>query len=154
MRDDSNFATPFRQRSPPVKFTARFHPLHAQIGYCPAAHRIFRTIQAQTSDKIVNNPRQLLARPPQPAQRLAMENPLKGRAIGAATEESASTRSISLLALDRIEAALTRIENAAPTCIAKGADLRRRHEDLKASISQSLSGLDALLAQRVQAEDA
>lgn len=83
-----------------------------------------------------------------------MENPLKGRAIGAATEESASTRAVSLLALDRIEAALTRIENAAPACIAKGADLRRRHDDLKASISQSLSGLDELLAQRAQAEDA
>lgn len=53
----------------------------------------------------------------------------------------------SLLALDRIEAALSRIEGAAPACVARDADLRRRHDALKASVAQSLAGLDVLLTE-------
>ncbi|PNU05865.1 hypothetical protein A8V01_14605 [Novosphingobium guangzhouense] len=60
---------------------------------------------------------------------------------------------MSLLALDRIEAALARIEDAASACIGQSADLRRRHEDLKASVAQSLSGLDDLLARRIPVEE-
>lgn len=59
----------------------------------------------------------------------------------------------SLLALDRIEDALARIEAAArpsvsATASGGDADLRRRHDDLKACVAQSLAGLDELLAQR------
>jgi hypothetical protein len=55
----------------------------------------------------------------------------------------------ALLALDRIEEALARIEAAARPVVTDGdADLRRRHDDLKACVAQSLAGLDELLAQR------
>lgn len=50
----------------------------------------------------------------------------------------------ALHALDRIEQALARIEAAA----LQGADLRRKHDDLKACVASSLSGLDELLSQR------
>lgn len=67
----------------------------------------------------------------------------------------------ALRALDRIEAALARIENAAPAIIAPPTgdsdarrsdlghlDLERRHDDLKQSVARSLSSLDELLAER------
>lgn len=72
----------------------------------------------------------------------------------------------ALRALDRIEAALARIENAAPAIIAPPTgdsdarrhdlnhsdldhlDLERRHADLKQSVARSLSSLDELLAER------
>ncbi|WP_330701655.1 hypothetical protein [Novosphingobium resinovorum] len=69
-----------------------------------------------------------------------------------ATKEAPSPLAASLHALDRIEAALARIENAAPACIAQGPGLRRRHEELKASVAQSLAGLDELLATRDRTE--
>ncbi|WP_404481506.1 hypothetical protein [Novosphingobium sp. BL-52-GroH] len=57
----------------------------------------------------------------------------------------------ALLALDRIEEALARIETAARRFKTRpDADLRRRHEDLKACVAQSLAGLDQLLAEREQ----
>lgn len=55
----------------------------------------------------------------------------------------------ALLALDRIEEALARIEAASLAArTGEDADLRRRHETLKASVAQSLAGLDTLLAER------
>jgi hypothetical protein len=60
----------------------------------------------------------------------------------------------ALRALDRIEAALARIENAAPALFAAPTgdsdlrDLERRHADLKQSVARSLSSLDDLLAER------
>ncbi|KMS60013.1 hypothetical protein V474_08050 [Novosphingobium barchaimii LL02] len=55
----------------------------------------------------------------------------------------------ALLALDRIEQALARIESAAHHIKAgEDADLRRRHNDLKACVAQSLAGLDDLLASK------
>lgn len=60
-------------------------------------------------------------------------------------DEAPSPLALSLLALDRIETALARIERAAPACVAGGADLRRRHDALKSSVARSLAGLDELL---------
>lgn len=60
----------------------------------------------------------------------------------------------ALLALDRIEQALARIEAAAqavqdgPATREREDDLHRRHEALKASVARSLSDLDELLGQR------
>jgi hypothetical protein len=52
-------------------------------------------------------------------------------------------------ALDRIEAALARVEQAArapaPT-LAPDADLAARHERLRAAVAQSLRQLDGLIA--------
>ena len=50
----------------------------------------------------------------------------------------------ALHALARIEQALARIEAAAQ----QGADLRRRHDELKATVALSLEQIDVLLAQR------
>ncbi len=47
-------------------------------------------------------------------------------------------------AVDRIEAALARVEAAAR----ETADLRRRHEGLKASVARSLEDIDRLIADR------
>lgn len=74
------------------------------------------------------------------------------RATAVPPPESPSPLALSLLALDRIEAALARIESAAAACVAGGADLRRRHEDLKVSVAHSLSGLDELLQERIGVE--
>jgi len=55
----------------------------------------------------------------------------------------------ALLALDRIEEALARIEAASLAArTGEDADLRHRPEALKGSVAQSLAGLDALLAER------
>ncbi|WP_232493207.1 hypothetical protein [Novosphingobium kaempferiae] len=54
----------------------------------------------------------------------------------------------ALLALDRIEAALARIEMATTKAASDQTDLRRRHDDLKQSVALSLTGLDELLAER------
>lgn len=54
----------------------------------------------------------------------------------------------ALLALDRIEAALARIEMATTKVASDQTDLRRRHDDLKQSVALSLAGLDELLAER------
>lgn len=65
----------------------------------------------------------------------------------------------ALLALDRIEEALARIEAAANTAMTardaaptapdhEDADLRRRHEDLKTCVARSLAELDDLLVAR------
>lgn len=54
-------------------------------------------------------------------------------------------------ALDRIEAALARVEAASQKAARarhEHADLSQRHERLKATVSQSLGELDALLARR------
>lgn len=57
----------------------------------------------------------------------------------------------ALLALDRIEEALARIEAAARASgTSADADLRRRHDDLKACVAESLASLDDLLASREQ----
>ncbi|WP_379487665.1 hypothetical protein [Novosphingobium soli] len=75
------------------------------------------------------------------------------------------TEAPALLALDRIEAALTRIDAAreriAATCghaapaedsaedpAPHDAGLAARHENLKAAVARSLAGLDELLAAR------
>ncbi|MDR2857988.1 MAG: hypothetical protein LBV50_09085 [Novosphingobium sp.] len=50
-------------------------------------------------------------------------------------------------ALDRMEAALTRIENAASRAAAPDRDLAARHERLRAAVAQSLGRLDMLLAE-------
>jgi hypothetical protein len=50
-------------------------------------------------------------------------------------------------ALGRIEAALTRIENAAARPTASDRELAARHERLRAAVSQSLNQLDRLLAE-------
>lgn len=76
-----------------------------------------------------------------------MTNPHKDRVEAAHPAPTAPTPlALSLLALDRIEAALSRIEVAAPACVTRDGDLRRRHDALKASVAQSLAGLDGLLA--------
>lgn len=49
-------------------------------------------------------------------------------------------------ALARIEAALQRIENAASQQDRAAAELRARHDGLKAAVSKSLSQLDELIA--------
>ncbi|MFC3214766.1 MULTISPECIES: hypothetical protein [Novosphingobium] len=54
----------------------------------------------------------------------------------------------ALLALDRIDAALARIEAAASSNFGRDEDLRRRHDDLKQSVARSLAGLDQLLEGR------
>jgi hypothetical protein len=51
-------------------------------------------------------------------------------------------------ALGRIEAALTRIENAASRAPKPDEDLAARHERLRAAVTQSLQQLDSLLGQR------
>jgi len=48
--------------------------------------------------------------------------------------------------LERIEAALARIEIAAARQGSDSADLRARHEGLKTAVSQSLGQLDKLIA--------
>ncbi|KQM13075.1 hypothetical protein [Novosphingobium sp. Leaf2] len=64
-----------------------------------------------------------------------------------------------LTALDRIEAALSRIDAVLPTLLDRAASgktpqpvqdpqLAQRHENLKRSVAQSLSELDDLLAGR------
>lgn len=108
-----------------------------------------RTIEAATSDKIVNNLRQVLAPTTAAAQRFCMD-----KAIDVPAKDAPSPLALSLLALDRIEAALARIETAAPACVARDADLRRRHDELKASVAHSLAGLDGLLATRTGTEAA
>jgi hypothetical protein len=63
-------------------------------------------------------------------------------------------KALALRALDRIEAALARIENAAPALITPTTgerdvyDLERRHADLKQSVARSLSQLDELISER------
>lgn len=53
----------------------------------------------------------------------------------------------ALLALDRIEEALARIEAATDRPIVTGdPDLLRRHQDLKQCVGKSLASLDELLA--------
>jgi hypothetical protein len=49
-------------------------------------------------------------------------------------------------ALERIEAALIRIENAAGRPAAAADELRARHERLRSAVTQSLRQLDELLA--------
>jgi hypothetical protein len=49
------------------------------------------------------------------------------------------------LALDRIEAALARIENAASRDATSQDDLAERHQRLRAAVAQSLRQLDGLL---------
>jgi len=49
-------------------------------------------------------------------------------------------------ALERIEAALARIENATERRDSVTASLHARHEDLKAAVSRSLGELDKLIA--------
>ncbi|MCT2401034.1 hypothetical protein [Novosphingobium mangrovi (ex Huang et al. 2023)] len=49
-------------------------------------------------------------------------------------------------AVERIEAALARVEAASR----EAADLRNRHERLKASVSRSLEDLDRLIADRTE----
>ena len=51
-------------------------------------------------------------------------------------------------ALGRIEAALTRIENAASRAPKTDEDLAARHERLRTAVTQSLQQLDSLLGQR------
>jgi hypothetical protein len=53
-------------------------------------------------------------------------------------------------ALERIEAALIRIENAADRPAAAAEDLRARHERLRVAVTQSLRQLDELLAGQQQ----
>lgn len=54
-----------------------------------------------------------------------------------------------LLTLDRIEEALARIEAATRQLKSAGnADLRQRHDQLKACVAGSLAELDELLATR------
>jgi hypothetical protein len=50
--------------------------------------------------------------------------------------------------MQRIEAALTRIENAVPNAAASDEGLAVRHERLRTAVSQSLQQLDRLLASR------
>ncbi|MGF7153052.1 hypothetical protein [Novosphingobium gossypii] len=107
------------------------------------------------NEKVVNNPRQVLAPAHGAAQRNPMTNPHKDRVGAAPPAPTAPTPlALSLLALDRIEAALSRIEGAAPACVARDGDLRRRHDALKASVAQSLAGLDELLAVAARPEQA
>ncbi|HUD91357.1 hypothetical protein [Sphingobium sp.] len=55
----------------------------------------------------------------------------------------------ALLALDRIEDALARIESAARHLgTDRDEDLRHRHDDLKACVARSLGELEELLASR------
>jgi hypothetical protein len=49
-------------------------------------------------------------------------------------------------ALERIEAALTRIENAASSVSIPNDELAERHARLRAAVAQSLQQLDGLLA--------
>jgi hypothetical protein len=49
-------------------------------------------------------------------------------------------------ALGRIEAALTRIENAASRTEMQDQDLAERHDRLRAAVTQSLQQLDTLLS--------
>lgn len=74
-----------------------------------------------------------------------MDNAQKNEAIGTG-DKSVEAASEAMHALDRIESALARLERLIPTCVGQSADLRRRHKDLKISVTQSLSGLDELLA--------
>jgi hypothetical protein len=89
------------------------------------------TNRAHQRDKIVNNTAQVVARRILCGQRGGMNE------------------APALLALDRIEEALARIEAAARPAQTDGdADLRRRHDDLKTCVARSLAELDELLAQR------
>lgn len=52
------------------------------------------------------------------------------------------------MALERIEAALARIEKAVVHQDSDSAELRKRHESLKVAVSQSLGELDKLIAEQ------
>lgn len=143
LRDDSYLAPPFRQRLRPVKFTTPIQAEARTNRRHDADCRTSRTCDAYASDKIVNNAAQVVATRTLCDQRRPMK------------------QAPALLALDRIEEALARIEAAANTAMTasdlpptaapppqEDADLRHRHENLKASVSRSLAELDELLAGR------